>query len=141
VQYSRYGPWVNCQLQPALGCRPAIVFLHVGENDIRYLDADVLLRKSLLSMFGARVTDVRTHCRFEMVYLYEVSDTSISTEQRAKVGSMPSASANALSMPAPLHWRHPTTDHRPHRICIDARSRRQQFVTGRARPGSYSDVS
>jgi len=99
VQYSRYGPWVNCQLQQALGCRPAIVFLHVGENDIRHLDADVLLWKSLLWMFGASVTDVRTHCRFEMVYRYEVSDTSILTEQNAKVGSMPSASANAPSTP------------------------------------------
>ena len=50
-------------------------------------------------MFGASVTDIRTHCRFEMVYRYEVSDTSILTEQNAKVGSMPSASANAPSTP------------------------------------------
>ena len=34
--------WINCQLQPALGCRPAIVFLHIGENDILHLDAEVL---------------------------------------------------------------------------------------------------
>ena len=86
MQYSRYGPWVNCQLQQALGCRPAIVFLHVGENDIRHLDADVLLGKSLLTMFGTRVRDVQMHCRFEMVYRYEVSDTSISTEQKGHGG-------------------------------------------------------
>ena len=35
--------WINCQLQPALGCSPVIVFLHVGENDIRHLEADVLV--------------------------------------------------------------------------------------------------
>jgi len=29
--------WVNCQLQPALRCRPTIVYLHIGENDILHL--------------------------------------------------------------------------------------------------------
>ena len=43
VRFSDDGQWINCQLQPALGCRPAIVFLHVGENDIRHLDVDVLV--------------------------------------------------------------------------------------------------
>jgi len=43
VRFSDNARWINCQLQPALGCRPAIVFLHVGENDIRHLDADSLV--------------------------------------------------------------------------------------------------
>jgi len=43
VRFSDNDRWVNCQIQPAVGCRPAIVFLHVGENDIRHLDTDVLV--------------------------------------------------------------------------------------------------
>ena len=45
VRYSDDERWINCQLQPALGCHPAIVLLHVGENDIRHLDADVLVHQ------------------------------------------------------------------------------------------------
>ena len=43
VRFSDDGRWINCQLQPALGCHPTIVFLHVGENDIHHLDVDVLV--------------------------------------------------------------------------------------------------
>jgi len=43
LRYSDNDRWVNCQLQPALRCRPAIVYLHIGENDILHLDVDVLV--------------------------------------------------------------------------------------------------
>ena len=32
--------WINCHLQPALACRPDIVYLHVGENDVLHLSAE-----------------------------------------------------------------------------------------------------
>jgi len=43
LRYSDNNRWVNCQLQPTVRCHPAIVYLHISENDILHLDADVLV--------------------------------------------------------------------------------------------------
>jgi len=43
VRFRDDDKWINCHLQPALACRPDIVYLHIGENDVLHLSAEEMI--------------------------------------------------------------------------------------------------